>query len=72
MLTSYMVTCPHSDCHWHGSLLPRGNREAYRGSRPTTPVVEFECPQCHAHWHARVIGDDVKPLSLEEMVATTA
>ena len=66
MLTSYMVTCPHEGCHWSGSLLPQINREAWRGATVNTRTVLFQCPQCGGHWHARVVGDDVKPLPLQE------
>jgi hypothetical protein len=69
MLTSYLVKCPHFGCGWFGSLLPSGSPEAWRGSVPATPVVSFQCPKCGQEWHARVIGDDVKPLPLEEMIA---
>lgn len=67
MLTSYLVKCPRSGCHWFGSLLPRGNAEAWRGSLPSVSIVEFECPECQGEWQARVVGDDVVPLPLEEM-----
>lgn len=66
MLTSYLVRCPHSGCHWSGSLLPSGDGEAWRGPMPSTPVVAFQCPQCQREWHARVVGDDVYLLPLEE------
>jgi hypothetical protein len=69
MLTSYSVKCPHTECGWRGSLLPRGNAEAWRGSSPSLSEVVFECPQCQCEWHARVVGDDVVPLPLEELVA---
>jgi hypothetical protein len=72
MLTSYLVRCPHVGCNWFGSLLPRDNTEAWRWAIPTAKVVVFECPQCHGEWHARVVGDDVKPLPLEELVTTSA
>ena len=67
MLTDYMVKCPHTGCNWSGSLLPRGNREAWRAALPTVHEVAFECPRCHGEWHAEVIGDDVKPLPLVEV-----
>ncbi len=66
MLTDYMVTCPHAGCHWTGSLLPSNNHNAWRTAVPTTHIVSFRCPRCHGEWHARLIGDDVKPLPLEE------
>ncbi len=72
MLTSYSVACPRSDCGWRGSLLPQGNAEAWRGFAPTMSVVVFQCPRCEGEWHARVVGDDVVPLPLEEMVAQSS
>jgi hypothetical protein len=68
MLTDYMVTCPYTHCRWRGSLLPSGDGKAFRAALPTTRVVEFQCPRCHGEWHAQVIGDDVKPLPIEEEV----
>ena len=67
MLTDYMVKCPHHGCGWSGSLLPKGNRDAWRAALPTVHEVAFECPRCHTEWHAEVIGDDVKPLPLVEV-----
>jgi hypothetical protein len=67
MLTDYMVTCPHPGCHWSGSLLPSRNREAWRAAAPTTHHIVFECPRCHGEWHAELVGDDVRPLPLEEL-----
>jgi hypothetical protein len=72
MLTSYLVKCPHRGCGWFGSLLPRGDAEAWRGSIPSASVVAFECPRCGGEWHARVKGDDVVPLPLEELAGQPA
>ncbi|MCS6850357.1 MAG: hypothetical protein NZ700_04215 [Gemmataceae bacterium] len=72
MLTSYMVKCPHVGCDWRGSLLPRGDKSAWRGITPTTPRVVFECPNCARTWQARVVGDDVEPLPLEEFTPERA
>lgn len=68
MLTDYMVTCPHPGCHWSGSLLPQRNRDAWNAAQPTTHHIVFECPRCHREWHAELVGDDAKPLPLEDMV----
>ena len=67
MLTDYMVKCPHPGCNWSGSLLPKGNRDAWRSAIPTVHDVLFECPRCHCEWHAEIVGDDVKPLPLVEV-----
>src|SRR5262249_30333986 len=72
MLTDYMVKCPHLGCNWSGSLLPKGNHEAWRAAVPTVRAVTFECPRCHREWHGQVIGDDVKPLPLEEVEVVLA
>jgi hypothetical protein len=72
MLTSYLVHCPHAGCNWFGSLLPAANAEAWRSATPTTKVVVFECPQCHGQWQARVVGDDVKALPLQELATVSA
>jgi hypothetical protein len=72
MLTSYLVTCPHPGCRWFGSLLPEGDTGSWLGATPGRPVVEFRCPQCQGEWQARVVGDDVVPLPLEELVAPSA
>jgi len=71
MLTDYMVICPHAGCHWKGSLLPSGNRDAWRSAIPSARIVTFCCPRCHTEWRARLVGDDVKPLS-EPDLATAA
>ena len=68
MLTSYMVKCPHFNCEWFGSLLPSQHTDSWRGSVPTTAVAIFECPQCHREWRARLVGDDVKALPLDDFV----
>ncbi len=68
MLTDYMVTCPHPGCHWSGSLLPSRNREAWRAATPTTHDIVFECPRCRREWHAELVGDDARPLPLEDLV----
>jgi hypothetical protein len=69
MLTSYLVACPHVGCHWTGSLLPCRNTDAWSGSVPRTNIAVFECPSCGQQWKARIVGDDVKPLPLEEPAA---
>ena len=69
MLTSYVVSCPHFGCNWFGSLLPRGEREVWRGFAPTKPVIHFQCPKCQKAWSARVVGDDIELLPLEEPAA---
>jgi hypothetical protein len=66
MLTSYLVKCPHSGCDWFGSLLPRTNRNAWRGPTPEAPIAEFQCPRCQREWQGRVVGDDVVPVALAE------
>jgi hypothetical protein len=66
MLTSYLVRCPHVGCDWFGSLLPRNDPEAWRGSSPRLSEVVFQCPHCEGEWRARVVGDDVENLPLEE------
>jgi hypothetical protein len=67
MLTSYLVKCPHFNCGWFGSLLPSRDTDSWRGSIPTTSIAVFECPNCQHTWRARVVGDDVVPLPLEEL-----
>jgi hypothetical protein len=67
MLTSYLVKCPHFNCNWSGSLLPSRDTDSWRGSVPTTPIAVFECPQCHNGWRARVVGDDVVQLPLDDL-----
>ena len=68
MLTSYLVHCPHFGCNWFGSLLPSQDTDSWKGSVPTASVALFECPECHHSWRARVQGDDVAPLPLDEEV----
>jgi len=68
MLTSYLVKCPHLGCEWFGSLLPSRDTDSWRGPVPTVPVASFECPQCHRSWRAQIIGDDVKPMPVQELV----
>jgi hypothetical protein len=71
MLTSYLVSCPHFGCGWNGSLLPCRNAEAWRGFTPTTSIAVFECPRCQRLWRGRIVGDDIKPLPLEELAETS-
>ena len=54
----------------HGG--PAANANAWRSAIPTTKTVAFECPQCHGQWQARLVGDDVKPLPLQEVAAISA
>lgn len=68
MLTSYMVKCPHSGCGWSGSLLPCSNANAWHVAQPIIPKVTFQCPKCERQWQARVRGDDVEPLPLDEVM----
>jgi len=72
MLTSYMVRCPHIGCNWFGSLRPRTSGESGRGYSPRPSRVVFQCPQCLEEWQARVVGEDVVPLPVEEKVAPWA
>jgi hypothetical protein len=72
MLTSYLVKCPHPGCDWYGSLLPRHDSLSWRNLTPAKSIVEFQCPQCQGEWRARVVGDDVKALPLEEVVVSGA
>jgi hypothetical protein len=67
MLTSYRVKCPHLGCNWTGSLLPSGDTRAFTGALPSTNLVVFQCPECQGQWRARVVGDDVKPLPLDQV-----
>jgi hypothetical protein len=67
MLTSYRVKCPHLGCNWSGSLLPQGDTRLFTGAVPSTNLVVFQCPECQGQWRARVVGDDVKPLPLDEI-----
>jgi hypothetical protein len=70
MLTSYSVKCPNEGCGWRGSLLPKGNAEAWRGFTPRLSEVVFQCPECETEWHARVVGDDVVPLPQEQLTGS--
>jgi len=70
MLTSYVVKCPHLGCDWFGSLLPCGDVKAWTAGNRS--IVRFQCPQCQGEWNARVVGDDVRPLPLEEVAAPLA
>jgi hypothetical protein len=72
VLTSYLVKCPHPGCEWFGSLLPSGDSEAWRGALPKTPTVRFQCPRCEGEWRARVAGDDVVFVALEETALPVA
>lgn len=69
MLTSYMVSCPHLGCQWFGSLLPSGDTWVGRSAAYGRSVVRFQCPRCRGSWDARVVGDDVEPLPVEEDAA---
>jgi hypothetical protein len=68
MLTSYLVKCPHFNCNWFGSLLPTQDTDSWSGAIPTTPVAVFECPQCQRRWRARIKGDDVEALPVDDLV----
>jgi hypothetical protein len=71
MMTSYMVTCPDPDCRWFGSLLPHADLDAWSGPKPTRAIISFQCPECGGEWQARVVGDDVVPLPLDEVLHKT-
>ena len=73
MLTSFAVKCPHPGCDWFGSLLPERDGDAWApGMEPRRPIVGFQCPQCHRSWRARMVGDDVASLPLEELAVPLA
>jgi hypothetical protein len=72
MLTDYMVSCPYPGCRWSGSLLPSRNRDAWLSATPTTREVVFQCPRCRREWYAALIGDDVRPLPLDELISPGA
>jgi hypothetical protein len=65
MKTSYLVRCPHPDCHHFGSLLPCAKIDAWHGEISAMPAVMFRCPKCKREWRARMVGEDVRPLPLE-------
>ena len=64
MLTSYLVRCPQSECHWFGSLIPQ-RVEGKKGE------VSFQCPKCRHEWRGRIVGEDVRIIR-ERAVAVTA
>jgi hypothetical protein len=64
MLTSFVVRCPHPECRWFGSLIPTTTAGPLQGKPGVRPEVVFRCPSCKNEWHARVVGDDVRPLPL--------
>ncbi len=70
MLTSYLVKCPHFGCDWFGSLLPSKDTDSWRGPVPTVPVAVFECPRCHRQWRAKVKGDDLELLPLDDALTS--
>ncbi len=71
MLTSYAVKCPHPGCNWRGNRIPRVNNELWHGQmNGKRTVVEFECPRCGGEWQAQVVGDDVRPLPVQQPAAT--
>jgi len=70
MLTDYMVTCPH--CHWRGCLFAKGDREAWKPATPRVHDVVFQCERCHGEWGARVVGDDVRPLPVTEVLPVSS
>lgn len=70
MLTSYLVKCPRGECAWMGSLLPAQDTDSWRGPIPTTSTAVFCCPRCEREWRARIVGDDVEVLALDEPIPT--
>ena len=70
MLTSYLVKCPHFNCNWFGSQLPNKNTDSWKGSIPTTPIASFTCPNCGKEWKAKVKGDDIEPLPLDDVLTS--
>ena len=72
MLTSYLVSCPHAGCNWFGSLLPAGGSAVWRGSVAGRQILDFRCPKCGGQWAARVVGDDIEPLPVEDLVLAKA
>ncbi len=71
MLTSFLVRCPHDDCKWTGNLIPRKDAEQWHGQTPTTarPTVVFHCAKCRREFRGQIIGDDVKIIAAEMVVA---
>jgi hypothetical protein len=42
--------------------------EAWNPSNPNNKVAIFQCPKCGQQWRGKIVGDDVRPLT-EEQVA---
>lgn len=64
MLRDYPVSCPHISCNWSGYLIPTCHLEAWKGAKPTTQIVLFQCPHCYGEWHAQIIDENVEPVTL--------
>jgi hypothetical protein len=47
-------------------LLPQTDTQVFRPAIPGVKTVVFQCPQCDGQWRARLVGDDVRSLPLEE------
>ena len=66
MTTDYLVKCPHMNCHWFGSLPATFDDSVGCGTTMNVSIVAFQCPRCRQIWPARLIGDDLETLPLEE------
>lgn len=66
MKTSYHVKCPQPNCGYSGNLLPIDNMDSWCGAVPAVTVANFQCPRCRVEWKAKVKGDDVENLPIEQ------
>ena len=66
MSSIYLVKCPHVGCDWFGILPCSAENECGGESAANVSLVVFQCPGCRQEWRARVIGDDVESLPLDD------
>jgi hypothetical protein len=66
MSTGYLVKCPRVSCRWFGELPAHPDPEAWREPTANVAVVVFECPRCQREWRARLTGNDVEALPLQD------
>ena len=66
MLKSHHVQCRQFGCHWSGLLSTRSSADFAHCLEASDSIVVFQCPRCRQEWYARVVGERVIPLPLDE------
>jgi hypothetical protein len=69
MLSSYSVTCPHTNCGWTGSLVPSLLRGGANAEIASMQHAWFRCPGCDRDWEVQIRHDKVTVLPVGASVS---